>query len=152
MPQTIGAIASQDTPLGQQRRVVFEARVMQSVPKGQQKSEGKPDSQAIKLPAAHFAEVVVMRRVRVASNARARPRGLRSCFRIAVVTFCVFEYMQVGFQALKSVVEGRSLSKFSSQVIFTVDSLFESLYSSVFFTFQNLEDRRIPFGVPYLQK
>lgn len=77
MPQTIVLMASQDVPMGQQRRVVFEARVTQFELLGQQKSEGKPElAQALKS-VAHNAEVVVMRKVRVAMIARRRPRGLR---------------------------------------------------------------------------
>lgn len=121
VPQTIVLMASQVVPAGQQRRVVFEARVTQFVPVGQQKLEGKPEeSQALKL-VAHAAEVVVTRRVRMAMNARARPRGLRFCFRIAVVIFCCSNICRFVFQALESNIKGRNLSKFiaalSSEVI-----------------------------------
>lgn len=121
VPQTIVLMASQAVPMGQQRRVVFEARVTQLVPLGQQKLEGKPEeSQALKLE-AHAAEVVVTRRTRVAMIARPRPRGLRFCFRIAVVGFCCSNICRFVFQTPQCRVEGRSLSKvivgLSSQVI-----------------------------------
>ena len=102
-------MAVQSPPAGQQRSVVFEARVMQLEPLGQQKLEGKPEpSQKSKL-AGHAAEVVVMRWVRVARSVRARLRGLRFCFRIAVMGLWCSNICRFVFQALENSVEGRSL-------------------------------------------
>jgi hypothetical protein len=94
-------IAVQSVPEGQQRRVVFEARVTQSEVLGQQKLSGKPEwVQALKL-ALHAAEVVVMRRARVARIARPRPRGLRFCFRIAVLGFCSSNICKIVFETVR---------------------------------------------------
>lgn len=86
-------------------------------------------------------------------SARARPRGLRFCFRIAVV---MFEYAQSGFQALEADVEGRSLSKrmggFSSQVDVTVRFLFQISISLCILQLPKCQDRRICFSVPCIQK
>lgn len=104
-------MAVQSEPAGQQRRVVFEARVMQLEPLGQQKLEGKPEPPQKSKVEGQAAEVGVMRWVRVARSARDRLRGVRFCCRIAVVVWWCSNISRFVFEAVGSSVEGRSPHK-----------------------------------------
>lgn len=99
--QMMGLMREQSVPAGQQRIVVFEARVTQDVVSGQQKLSGRPDEgQELKddghdeeedcrgkraamkeLGCAAVAAVVFTRSEKAAAAIMAI--GLRSCFRIA---------------------------------------------------------------------
>jgi hypothetical protein len=104
-------MAEQSEPAGQQRRVVFEARVMQLEPLGQQKLEGKPEPEQKSKVEGQAAEVVVVRWVRVTRRARARLRGVRLWCRIAVMGWWCSDICRFVFEAVGSSVEGRSPHK-----------------------------------------